>query len=93
MPRSIQLLRRYGGLVTIGISLATMAGRADAATGAVTYTYDALGRISGAIYDTGVCIAYAYDANGNRTSEKIVVLPAAGTGYWNCFAWNSGKWN
>jgi YD repeat-containing protein len=38
-----------------------------AANGSVVYTYDALGRVTTASYDTGVIVIYAYDANGNRT--------------------------
>lgn len=63
------------------------------ATGSVSYTYDALGRLTSASYDTGVCIAYTYDANGNRTSQKIIVVPVSGNGYWGCFKWGAGKWN
>ena len=37
-----------------------------AANGSVVYTYDALGRVSTASYDTGVCIIYTYEAAGNR---------------------------
>jgi hypothetical protein len=58
----------------------------------VTYTYDALGRLTSALYDTGVCIANTYDANGNRLSESIVVVTSSGTGVWGCFNWNGAKW-
>lgn len=47
--------------------------RAVSANGSVTYTYDALGRIATMGYDTGVLIIYAYDANGNRTSQVVNV--------------------
>lgn len=63
------------------------------ATGAgVFYTYDALGRITTAQYDNGVCIAYGYDANGNRTSQTntisgMPVMPTWGSGVWGCFQW------
>jgi|EndMetStandDraft_5_1072996.scaffolds.fasta_scaffold132313_2 YD repeat-containing protein len=63
-----------------------------AANGSVVYTYDALGRLSTASYDTGVCIAYTYDANGNRLSEKILVTSSSSTGVWGCFNWNNAKW-
>lgn len=46
---------------------------AFAANGSVVYTYDALGRISTASYDTGVFVIYSYDANGNRTQQVINV--------------------
>ena len=48
--------------------------KAGAANGSVTYTYDALGRVISATYDTGVTIAYSYDANGNRTQQTIGLL-------------------
>ncbi|WP_375784010.1 RHS repeat domain-containing protein [Bradyrhizobium sp. Pha-3] len=67
----------------------------DAANGSVAFTYDALGRITAASYDTGVCIIYTYDANGNRVSETINVAAAGATGVWGCFNWNSAggaKW-
>jgi hypothetical protein len=47
-----------------------------AANGSVTYTYDALGRVSTASYDTGVFVIYSYDANGNRT-QQVINLNAA----------------
>lgn len=37
----------------------------------VTYTYDSLGRITGATYASGAAVQYAYDANGNRTTLSI----------------------
>lgn len=47
----------------------------------VSYTYDALGRITNASYPDGTCLAYAYDAAGNRTQYSSatvtgVVAPA-----------------
>jgi YD repeat-containing protein len=64
----------------------------QAANGSVAYTYDALGRLITASYDTGVCIAYSYDANGNRLSEKILVVSPSSTGVWGCFNWYGAKW-
>ncbi len=70
---------------------------AQAANGAVIYTYDALGRVTTASYDTGVIIIYTYDANGNRLTQVINVNTA--TLSWaatttpctsNC--WGAGKW-
>jgi uncharacterized protein RhaS with RHS repeats len=63
--------------------------RARAANGSVAYTYDALGRVTTASYDTGVCIVYSYDPNGNRLSETINVTTAGTTGVWGCFNWNT----
>jgi YD repeat-containing protein len=44
-----------------------------AANGSVIYTYDALGRVLTASYDTNVVVDYAYDSNGNRTAQTINV--------------------
>lgn len=60
---------------------------------AVIYTYDQLGRVTSALYDNGLCIAYAYDANGNRTAVTRTAAggapqtPTWGTGTWGCFVW------
>jgi hypothetical protein len=63
---------------------------AAAANGSVVYTYDALGRVSTASYDIGVIIIYAYDANGNRTSQVINVNSSVGT--WGSFSWGAARW-
>ena len=72
-------------------------GAGKAANGSVIYTYDALGRIASASYDTGVIIIYSYDAAGNRTQQVINVN--TGTLTWtasttpctsNC--WGAGLW-
>lgn len=46
---------------------------ASAANGSVIYTYDALGRVLTASYDTGVEVIYSYDANGNRTQQIVSI--------------------
>jgi YD repeat-containing protein len=78
------------------IGVLTAAPVANGATsGSVAYTYDALGRVTTASYDTGVCIVYSYDANGNRLSETINVTTSGTTGVWGCFNWNDSggqKW-
>lgn len=70
-----------------------------AANGSVVYTYDALGRVTSASYDTNVIIAYTYDANGNRLSQLVNINTAPLT--WtdpqvtpctsNC--WDGALWN
>lgn len=64
---------------------------AKAATGSVSYTYDALGRVVTASYDTGVCMIYTYDANGNRLSQTVNIGTGTtstwGAGIWGCFKW------
>jgi YD repeat-containing protein len=74
-------------LLALSVIFGTAA--AQAANGSVAYTYDALGRVTTASYDTGVCIIYAYDPNGNRLSETINVTTAGTTGVWGCFNWNA----
>lgn len=59
-----------------------------------SYTYDPLGRLTTAIYDNGLCLAYTYDANGNRTSQTGTIsgapkTPVWGTGVWGCMPWTS----
>jgi YD repeat-containing protein len=84
-------LRILAVALLLSVSAATL-NVAQAANGSVVYTYDALGRLTSASYDTGVCIAYTYDANSNRLSEKIVVSTRTTTGVWGCFNWNAAKW-
>ncbi len=65
---------------------------AFAANGSVVYTFDALGRITTASYDTGVLIVYTYDANGNRTAQTINVNTSGlvwgpGGGNWDQALW------
>lgn len=72
----------------------TAAMGAAAATGSVSHTYDPLGRIATALYDNGVCIAYVYDANGNRTAQTNTASTGPetavwGSGTWGCFAWTA----
>jgi YD repeat-containing protein len=68
-----------GYVIGIGITLSSILVAGDAAhaaNGSVTYTYDALGRIATAAYDTGVFVIYSYDANGNRLSQTVNVNTA-----------------
>lgn len=70
---------------------------AMAANGSVTYTYDALGRILTANYDTGVFVSYTYDANGNRTQQVINVntnpLCLGTSAHGNPTTWGAGLWS
>lgn len=64
----------------------------NATDATVSYTYDRVGRVTTAVYDNGTCIAYGYDAAGNRTSQINTVsgtpeMPTWGSGVWGCFAW------
>jgi YD repeat-containing protein len=83
------------------LSLTVLGLPASAANGSVTYTYDPLGRVSTASYDTGVIVLYTYDANGNRTQQTINVNTA--TLCWNnttgcsptskTALWDQGLWH
>ena len=94
MPRSLWLRRHRVGVQCLALLLlaAPASDAAFAANGSVAYSYDALGRIVTASYDTGVCIVYSYDPVGNRLSETINVAAAGSTGVWGCFNWNGAKW-
>ncbi len=61
----------------------------DASGAGVSYTYDPVGRVAAALYDNGLCVAYSYDANGNRTAQSNGTpgAPAWGSGTWGCFSW------
>lgn len=86
---------RLAALFALSILTCGTTESAVAANGSVAFTYDALGRVTAASYDTGVCIIYTYDANGNRVSETINVAAAGATGVWGCFNWNASggaKW-
>lgn len=72
------------------IAAVPVARRLEAAS--VAYTYDDLGRVRAVRYDNGVCVTYAYDANGNRTSQTITsggapATPTWGSGVFGCFYW------
>ena len=54
------------------------AGAEGMVTRTITYTYDPLGRLTGAEYSTGESFAYAYDAVGNRTAYTATT-PLSGT--------------
>jgi YD repeat-containing protein len=81
------------GIQRVAICLAVLGAMAPAAAiSSVKYTYDRMGRVTTALYDNGVCIVYAYDANGNRTSATTYAAgslntPTWGTGTWGCFIW------
>lgn len=83
--------RRFCASALIAL-LAFAAGNtaAQAANGSVAYTYDALGRVTTASYDTGVIVIYTYDANGNRTKQMVNVN--SGTGLWGGFNWGAALW-
>jgi uncharacterized protein RhaS with RHS repeats len=62
----------------------------SAAVANVTYTYDSLGRLASAAYDSGVTIYYSYDLGGNRLTQ--VVQANSTVGVWGSFNWGAAKW-
>ena len=52
---------------------------AQSGNGTVVYTYDALGRVTGASYDNNTTITYSYDAAGNRIQQSVAIGAAPGT--------------
>lgn len=72
-------------------SLAILFSSPSAALASTIYTYDSLGRLAAAAYDNGLCIAYAYDPNGNRLSMRTVATTIQssvwGAANWGCFSW------
>jgi YD repeat-containing protein len=82
--------------VAILLLALTVAASANAATASVSYTYDQLGRVATALYDNGTCIAYSYDASGNRTAQTNTTAgapetPSWGSGVWGCFSWTAAQ--
>ncbi len=73
--------------VAAALAALAVAGSAQAN---VTYTYDNLGRLASAAYDSGVTIYYSYDINGNRLTQ--VVQTNNTTGVWGNFNWNAANW-
>lgn len=92
-----RLLRTHAALIAVWVCV-LVATPALAGNGSVTYTYDALGRVTSVSYDTGVVILYSYDNNGNRTQQVVNVN--TGTMCWDGIVspctttqWSVGLWN
>ena len=58
-----------GSAAMLGMALGLFASQANAIT--ASYSYDALGRVTGVTYSDGTAITYQYDAAGNRTQQVI----------------------
>lgn len=70
-------------------SLTALAASTDASA---TYRYDEDGRVRSALYDDNTCIAYAYDANGNRTSQTNTNSSGPETSTWGTGTWGCNSW-
>ena len=65
-----------------------------AAEANVSYGYDPLGRVTTALYDNGLCIVFAYDANGNRTSQTNYGAPQTPPPLWGSpTSWGNFSWS
>lgn len=83
--------QRYRLLATASLiaGLGFVPSEADSSS---EFTYDPVGRVTTALYDNGLCVAYGYDANGNRTSQNNTIAaapeqPTWGSGVFGCFKW------
>jgi len=81
-------LRHRRRLFVVGF----LAISSSAFAAAVTYTYDQVGRVTTALYDNNLCIAYSYDANGNRTARVNTVAGPPETAVWGSGVWGCFKW-
>ena len=86
-------LKKWGRVVGCVIVAAAIPMPASANSSA-TYSYDEGGQLRSAVYDNGSCVAYVYDAAGNRTSQTTTVggTPVEATwgdGNWGCFKWTA----
>lgn len=78
---------------TVGASVVLTCLFPKGAEAATTFLYDPQGRLTAIIYDNGNCVAYSYDADGNRISSRVAVNAAGaltwGSGLWGCRTWSS----
>ena len=86
------LMDQLSGRLLLSVLVGIIAFGSTTTAAGISYSYDKLGRVTTAVYDTGVCIAYSYDPNGNRTSQTNTisgapVSPIWGSGVWGCFSW------
>jgi YD repeat-containing protein len=84
-------MHRGKPLVSAALAAALGFSVPDASGAGGSYTYDLPGRVATALYDNGICVAYGYDAAGNRTAQTNASAgsPAWGSGAWGCFSWTS----
>jgi YD repeat-containing protein len=67
--KTITRILTITGLIFVGILVIPSPGYAEQ----VTHSYDNLNRLIHSDYGKGNVIDYAYDAAGNRTSQKVTV--------------------
>jgi YD repeat-containing protein len=84
------MLRRYT-MYSCSAAVALTFSEQPQANAATNYTYDRLGRLTSALYENGLCVAYSYDANGNRTAINSAPAgsPVWGVGSFGCIYWTA----
>jgi len=93
-PRTRHML----GAVFLMALLGVLDPSAVFASETVTYTYDALGRVTSATYGSGIVINYTYDAAGNRTQQNVsnpstpTLIWTATSGSCTANCWGSSNW-
>jgi hypothetical protein len=88
--RQSPLARSRSGRLLVLATLAFAFVPLEATGAGVAYTYDPIGRIATGLYDNNLCIAYSYDAAGNRMSQTNATATTAtwGSARWGCFSWS-----
>jgi hypothetical protein len=89
MPR-IPMRRLTAPLFLAALVGAFLAAQSADSAPTVSYSYDALGRLSVASYNNGtelITTTYVYDSAGNRSSYVTVQASV-----WNAFNWGGGIW-
>ena len=85
-------------IVVVALLLGSQLQSAQAASGSVIYTYDALGRVTTANYENGVIVIYTYDADGNRkqrvvnTGTSTLIWSSSGTCPPGQNCWGNAVW-
>jgi hypothetical protein len=77
--------------VIVSAALLASAAPAIADTKTTHFGYDANGRLTTGLYDNSKCVLWAYDPNGNRTSQQTVAT-AASPPIWGQVNWGSVNW-
>jgi hypothetical protein len=81
---------RLHGLCIAGLISMFASSAASAANGSVAYTYNSLGRLTTASYDTGVCLVHTYDAGwspANRDRKRRLRWASMAMLHWGAANW------
>ncbi|MGO7532789.1 RHS repeat domain-containing protein [Rhizobium leguminosarum] len=88
--RNEPMIVRLGFQVIVSTVLLASAVPALADSKSSQFGYDANGRLTTGLYEKTRCILYAYDPNGNRTSQQTVTKDAAPP-IWGQVNWGSAN--